>query len=74
MNVLNFLPKNSIIIEAGTASGYETDLEKLKNTFIYFHLIANSKKIKSYTEYSWTSGFVWWCKQIYDIPLEVVKL
>jgi hypothetical protein len=55
-------------------TGYEKDQEKLKNTFIYFHLIANSKKIKSYTDYSWTSGFVWWCSQIYDIPLEIVKL
>jgi hypothetical protein len=55
-------------------TGYEKDQEKLKNTFIYFHLIANSKKIKSYTDYRWTSGFVWWCSQIYDIPLEIVKL
>ena len=54
-------------------TGYETDLEKLKNTFIYFHLMANSKKIKSYTDYTWISGFAWWCSQIYDIPLEVIK-
>ena len=50
--------------------GYHTDLNKLKNTMIDFYLISKSKMIYSYSEYSWNSGFVYWCSIIYNIPFK----
>lgn len=49
--------------------GYETDSEKLKNTMFEFFIISKSNLIKTYSVYSWTSGFVQWISIIYDIPL-----
>lgn len=33
-------------------------------------ILASAKKIVSYSEYDWTSGFVQWIAQAFDIPLE----
>jgi hypothetical protein len=49
--------------------GYEQNDDKIRNTIIDFHLIANSKYIKTYTDYGWTCGFVHWIHHIFDVPL-----
>jgi hypothetical protein len=53
--------------------GYEQNTEKIRNTLIEFFIITKSKKIKTYTVYSWISGFVFWISKIYDIPLEQIN-
>lgn len=49
--------------------GLEKDANKIRNTLIEFYIITNSKTIKTYSVYKWTSGFVYWTSKIYDIPL-----
>jgi hypothetical protein len=51
-------------------TGFDNDEEKLKNTMFEFFVLTKAKKIKTYSVYGWTSGFVSWASQIYDIPLE----
>lgn len=53
--------------------GYEQDTEKIKNTLHEFFIIAKSNKIKTYSVYPWTSGFVFWISKIYGIPLETIN-
>lgn len=54
-------------------TGYSNEYEKVKNSFIEFHIIGNSKKIISYTVYDWPSNFVYWTAKIYDIPFESIE-
>ena len=49
--------------------GYEQNLERIKNAFIDFHIMANSKEIRTYSEYPWISGYALWASKIYDVPL-----
>ena len=49
--------------------GYETDMEKIKNSLIEFFIISKSTHIKTYSVYNWISGFVHWNSVLYDIPL-----
>jgi hypothetical protein len=44
----------------------------LKETLLEFFVIINAKKIKTYSVYPWTSGFVTIANEIFDVPL--VKL
>jgi hypothetical protein len=53
--------------------GYETDLNKIKNTLLEFFIIANSKKIKTFSIYEWVSGYVYWISKIYNIELQVIR-
>ena len=43
-----------------------------RDTLVDFFLILNSKIIKSYTVYSWISGFVFWASVLKDIPLIIL--
>ena len=43
-----------------------------RDTLVDFFLVLNSKVIKSYTTYTWISGFVFWCSVIKDIPLIIL--
>ena len=63
---------HSIDLDVGHI-GYEQDREKIKNTLLEFFIIAKSNKIKTYSVYSWTSGFVVWISKIYGIPLEQIN-
>jgi hypothetical protein len=49
--------------------GYEQDAEKIRNTLLEFFIISKSNSIKTYSVYSWVSGFVFWTVKLYDIPL-----
>jgi len=49
--------------------GYHTDYEKLRDTLFEFFVITRAKKIKYYSVYGWTSGFVNIAKQIYDVEI-----
>lgn len=53
--------------------GYEQNIEKIKNSMFEFFIISKAKTIKTYSVYSWTSGFVHWISKIYDIPLVRIK-
>ena len=43
-----------------------------RDTLVDFFLVLNSKVIKSYTTYTWISGFVFWCSVVKDIPLIIL--
>ena len=61
--------KNLIILDTEPKHiGYESS-ESLTDTLFEFFIITKSKKIKTFSEYGWISGFVFWIHKIYDIPL-----
>ena len=43
-----------------------------RDTLVDFFLVLNSKVIKSYTTYTWISGFVFWLSVVKDIPLIIL--
>jgi hypothetical protein len=49
--------------------GYEKDLERVKSAFIEFHIMANGKEIRTYSEYSWVSGYALWAGKLYNVPI-----
>lgn len=50
--------------------GYEKNPSRILETLFEFFMIMKSSKIRTYSTYGWTSGFVYWPHKIYDIPLE----
>jgi hypothetical protein len=50
------------------------DGEPLNDTLFEFFLITKCQKIKTYSKYSWISGFVYWIHKVYDIPLVSIAL
>jgi hypothetical protein len=48
--------------------GVELDDNKVKNTLIDFYVMANSKKIYSFSVYEHGTGFSRWCAETYNIP------
>jgi len=68
---MNQLVQNEIyVLQTNPAHlGRSTDPEEIKDTLIDFFLLTGATRIKTYSCYSWTSGFVYWAHQIYDIPL-----
>lgn len=68
---MNQLVQNEIYVlqTHPTHLGRSTDPEAIKGTLIDFFLLTGATRIKTYSSYSWTSGFVDWAHQIYDIPL-----
>ena len=44
-----------------------------RDTLLDFFLLLNSKGIKTYTVYSWVSGFVYWASVLKDIPLTLLN-
>lgn len=50
--------------------GLEYSYEALRDTMFEFNLLRGAKSIRSYSRYSWVSGFVYAVHKIYDIPLE----
>ena len=53
--------------------GRETDETKIKNTMLEFFIISRSNRIKTYSNYFWISGFVFWLSKIYDIDILNIK-
>jgi hypothetical protein len=53
--------------------GRETDETKIKNTMLEFFIISKSNRIKTYSNYFWISGFVFWLSKIYDIDILNIK-
>lgn len=49
--------------------GFHESTDSIKNTIFEFFLLIRSSKIKTFSVYCWTSGFVNWAHIIYDIPL-----
>ena len=43
-----------------------------RDTLVDFFLVLNSKIVKSYTTYTWISGFVFWCSVVKNIPLIIL--
>lgn len=50
--------------------GLEYSYEALRDTLFEFNLLRGAKSIRSYSRYSWVSGFVYAAHKIYSIPLE----
>lgn len=48
--------------------GVELCEEKVKNTLVDFYVMANSKKIFSFSVYDHGTGFSRWCAETYNIP------
>jgi hypothetical protein len=48
--------------------GVELDNNKVKNTLVDFYVMANSKKIFSFSVYDHGTGFSRWCAETYNIP------
>jgi hypothetical protein len=48
--------------------GVELNNEKVKNTLVDFYVMANSKKIYSFSVYDHGTGFSRWCAETYNIP------
>jgi hypothetical protein len=46
----------------------------IRDTLVEFFIIINSKSIKTYSIYPWTSGFVKIINDIFNVPLETLKL
>lgn len=49
--------------------GYSKNIDSFKNTLVDFFIMKKAKEIKTYSIYSWISGFTYWIGKIYDIPL-----
>jgi hypothetical protein len=53
--------------------GLAQNLEPVRDTLVEFFITTHSKKITSFSIYTWVSNFVLWTSKIYDIPLISVK-
>jgi len=53
--------------------GHTSDKNCIKGTLIDFFIQSRANKIKSYTIYDWTSGFILWTAKINNIPIELMK-
>ena len=47
----------------------EKDTDKVMDTMFDFYLLMNAKMIKTYTTYTWVSGFVKWVSLAFGVPL-----
>jgi len=54
--------------------GVSGDLEGIKHTLLELFLVSKCKKIKTYSNYHWVSGFVNSISHVYDIKLINIKL
>jgi hypothetical protein len=45
------------------------DAEMIKDTMFDFFLLMHAKTIKTYTNYTWVSGFVQWISYAFNVPL-----
>ena len=54
--------------------GLSNNENDILDTIIDLHILINSKKIKTFNEYCWTSNFVNWISKIYDINLVQMKI
>jgi hypothetical protein len=71
-----YVQKNIDINMFGTRTvhfGYQNRPSEIMDTLFEFFLLMKAKKIKTYSIYSWISGFVYWVHKIYDVPLEQMK-
>jgi hypothetical protein len=53
--------------------GYDTDQELLLSTLEDIQFVLGAKKIYTYSNYTWISGFVFWISNCFDIPLEDLR-
>lgn len=53
--------------------GYKEHSIIIRDSLFEFFIITMAKKIKTYSVYTWVSGFVKIAHDIYDIPLEVIQ-
>ena len=54
--------------------GVHNDDKSTKELLLEIFIMIKAKKIKSYSVYSWKSGFSLWISKIYDIPLEHINI
>ena len=52
--------------------GYDTSLDKIRNSLVEFFIASKVKCIKTYSVYEWASGFVYSIHKLFDVPIEVV--
>jgi hypothetical protein len=71
----NYVEKNVEIEMYNTRTahfGYQKRPTEIMETLFELFLIMDAKRIKTYSVYTWISGFVYWIHKIYDIPLEQI--
>jgi hypothetical protein len=47
----------------------EADADMIKDTLFDLYLLMNATAIKTYTNYTWVSGFVQWVSHAFNVPL-----
>jgi hypothetical protein len=68
----NYVAKHSNIKmfkEKPVHTGLSSSSDLLRDTLIEFMIATRSKKIKTYSNYQWTSGFALAINKVYDVPL-----
>ena len=51
-------------------SGYNSDIDSIKSSFIEFFIISRATNVESYSCYNWPSNFSYWPSTIYNIPFQ----
>jgi hypothetical protein len=69
----------TILCDGGDCKIFHTgesafDYDSLKNSLIEFYVMTRAKKITTHSVYDWPSNFVKWSSDVYNVPLESVKL
>jgi hypothetical protein len=72
-NNIMIIPNTKIKHLGLDSTEYETEDDGTRDTLVDFFLLLNSKGIKTYTVYSWVSGFVFWASVLKDIPLTILN-
>jgi hypothetical protein len=58
----------------GSHIGYDNNSDNIRDTLLDMYIISKSSKIKTYSQYSWTSGFVNWIAKCYNIEIEIINI
>ena len=73
--IKTLLPKNIKVILGKTAHlGMNNDMDSIRDTLIEFWVISKSCYIRTYSIYSWVSGFVYWIAKCNNIPVESASI
>lgn len=54
--------------------GVEQDEISIKNTLLEFYIICKSNKVKTFSVYSWISGFIYLAHVIFGVKIESIQL
>jgi hypothetical protein len=52
----------------------DKDMHRIKDTLFDLFLLMHARAIKTYTSYTWVSGFVRWVSSAFNVPLFSIEL